>query len=109
MPIFDDTFLEIDIAKPNNPTLMARESHLFFLVFSQFLFNDKSQSLLSNSRYSKTRNYLYTNTRARIQSSPAAVGVGSLTNCKLIFGIYYKLQSFDEISNLTLVERHLNI
>ena len=39
--------------------------------------------------YSKTRNYLYTNARARLQTSPAAVGSCSLTNCKHIFRFYY--------------------
>ena len=48
--------------------------------------------------YSKTRNYLYTNARARLETSPAAVGSCSLTNCKHIFGFYYKNVSLIKVS-----------
>ncbi len=55
--------------------------------------------------YSKTRNYLYTNARARLQTSPAAEGSCSLTNCKHIFGFYYK-KTLLHFMNTTCDESH---
>ena len=60
--------------------------------------------------YSKTRNYLYTNARARIlrrntqakTPSPAGWDSCSVANCKHIFGFYYKLTLFIHTFGCTL-------
>ena len=45
-------------------------------------------------QYNLLEMVLYTNARARLQTSPAAVGSCSLTNCKHIFRFYYKIDTY---------------
>ena len=45
-----------------------------FKLSNCFINNRTYAASFAGEVYSKARNYLYTNTRARIQSSPAAVG-----------------------------------